>query len=168
MDNAMHISRIIGPVFFILSLIIMFDKKRVDEAIKSLQEITGLQLIVGMVNLLLGLIIISFYNVWAWNWGLLVTVFAWFAVLRGVLILLFPKAVRGFKDLYSWHGAYCFAGLDFSLCSQTHCLSSKRKQYCLVEYFFYFASKGGSWLSPFCLQIWSICTIEKREMFFHL
>ncbi|OGQ34678.1 MAG: hypothetical protein A3F16_03125 [Deltaproteobacteria bacterium RIFCSPHIGHO2_12_FULL_43_9] len=97
MDNAMHISRIIGPVFFILSLIIMFDKKRVDEAIKSLQEITGLQLIVGMVNLLLGLIIISFYNVWAWNWGLLVTVFAWFAVLRGVLILLFPKVVRGFK-----------------------------------------------------------------------
>lgn len=97
MDNAIHIAKIVGPVFFAISLVLMFDKKRFEDMIKTLRELAGLQFLAGIINLLLGLTIVSFYNVWAWNWGLLVTLFAWFAVLRGVVILLFPKLLSKFK-----------------------------------------------------------------------
>ncbi|MBI2742316.1 MAG: hypothetical protein HYX48_00160 [Chlamydiales bacterium] len=50
----------------------------------------GAHYVCGVMNVLLGLVIISMYNVWMWQPALLVTVLGWFLLLRGVSCLFFP------------------------------------------------------------------------------
>ncbi|MFC2075072.1 hypothetical protein ACFLRA_02230 [Bdellovibrionota bacterium] len=97
MENATHIARIFGPALVIVCLFILFNEKKIKEIAKSIRETPGFLLIAGIINLLLGLTLISFYNVWAWNWGLLVTIFGWFALFRGLLIFAYPNIIKKMK-----------------------------------------------------------------------
>ena len=51
-------------------------------------------LLLGTLNLLLGLFIILAHNVWMWGPPVIVTVVGWLITLKGVVYVLFPRALN--------------------------------------------------------------------------
>jgi hypothetical protein len=93
MENAMWLASISGPFMTILGLWMLFcthNLKRTWASIKSSEVAIYFS---GVLNLLLGLIILSLYNVWSFNPEVLVTLLGWVVVVRGVLRLFAPEFV---------------------------------------------------------------------------
>lgn len=49
----------------------------------------------GIAALVAGFAIVSFHNVWVWDWPVIATVIGWLALVKGALLLLVPGFVLG-------------------------------------------------------------------------
>jgi len=82
--------------FFVLS----FNPKRIRQIIDDLQDqkftilISFIAIIIGLINLLL-------HNVWEANISLLITLFGWAALLKGILLFTFPKLIVKWITLFN-------------------------------------------------------------------
>ena len=47
----------------------------------------------GMINMLIGLVIVNMYNVWMWHPAVLVSLLGWVLLIRGILILYIPQLI---------------------------------------------------------------------------
>ena len=56
----------------------------------------------GFAALAIGFLLITFHNVWVKDWPVIITVFGWLAFIKGLVILVLPKAMMKicnfFKD----------------------------------------------------------------------
>ncbi|MCB1134785.1 MAG: hypothetical protein KDK78_00845 [Chlamydiia bacterium] len=66
----------------------MYDRVLKDE---------GLLLLSGLIALVIGAIIVSFHNIWVPAWPVAITILGWWAVLKGWLLLAWPRFARSFQ-----------------------------------------------------------------------
>ncbi|MHC4758814.1 MAG: hypothetical protein ACYTE8_09165 [Planctomycetota bacterium] len=45
----------------------------------------------GIMALVTGYLLVIFHNIWAWEWGLIITIFGWIGLIKGLAILIRPK-----------------------------------------------------------------------------
>jgi hypothetical protein len=50
----------------------------------------GLLLVTGLLAVVAGFLLVAFHNVWVMGWTVLITIFGWLSLVKGVLILVFP------------------------------------------------------------------------------
>lgn len=91
MQNAMWIASIFGPFMVILGLWMLLYSENLTKICNSFKTNPAAFYLMGVFNLLVGLVIINEYNMWAWNKSLLVTVLGWWLLARGVLALFMPQ-----------------------------------------------------------------------------
>lgn len=60
---------------------------RLLDAIKNNSAIL---LTFGGLNLIIGYLIVTNYNTWIWDWTIIVTIIGWMALLKGMVIMVFP------------------------------------------------------------------------------
>ena len=44
----------------------------------------------GLVSFVVGIAMVLSYNVWAWNWQIVITILGWAALVKGLFLLFFP------------------------------------------------------------------------------
>jgi hypothetical protein len=91
MDNAIWLANIFGPFLVIIGLWTLLYLDNHTKVCTSVRNTPGLFYMMGMINLLIGLVIISMYNRWNWNLAILVTLLGWVTAIRGVLIFFAPQ-----------------------------------------------------------------------------
>lgn len=52
----------------------------------------------GMLTFIIGVASVLSYNVWSANWGLIITIFGWIAILKGIMLLFIPAWSRKIND----------------------------------------------------------------------
>ncbi|MBS0604730.1 MAG: hypothetical protein JSS60_06810 [Verrucomicrobia bacterium] len=57
----------------------------------SVKNTPGVMYMMGVVNLLIGLTVLSQFNMWAWQLSLLVTIFGWVVLIRGLMAFFVPQ-----------------------------------------------------------------------------
>jgi hypothetical protein len=66
---------------------------------------------------IIGMILITFHNVWVKNWTTVITVIAWISLIKGIMLIAFPKFISLFKDVYKnnfiWGLVVIIIGLVF-------------------------------------------------------
>ncbi|MBN1391432.1 MAG: hypothetical protein JW947_01365 [Sedimentisphaerales bacterium] len=45
----------------------------------------------GLAALVIGFLIVTFHNTWTGDWSVIITIFGWLALLKGVFLLLLPR-----------------------------------------------------------------------------
>ena len=90
MDNAMFLASIFGPLFAIVGFWMVAFNENFSKVIASMKATPGAFYLGGILNLLLGIIIISMCNEWAWEPMILVTLAGWVLLFRGAAILFVP------------------------------------------------------------------------------
>lgn len=93
MQNAVWLSSIFGPLLFILGLWMLMFTNNLMKIIASIKNSLAAFWLIGFVNLLLGLTIVSLYDMWVWNLTLLITILGWFMILRGIATFFIPKSL---------------------------------------------------------------------------
>ena len=60
--------------------------KLMDDFSKSM----GLLFITGLLTITVGFLLVTFHNVWVMGWTVIITIFGWIALIKGIGILMFP------------------------------------------------------------------------------
>lgn len=82
-----------GSFILIFALLIIFRPK-MKELMFQLVEDDATLINFAFITLILGLINITIHNVWTWDFRLVITLFGWFALLKGVIRFAAPEFSR--------------------------------------------------------------------------
>ena len=113
-----YLGRLIGLFLLIAALSMFLDRDSVIEMASALIDDRALLLIVGLIALGIGLALVLGHNVWSGGlFPLIVTLFGWSQLLRGLALLLLPAETQvaffqlmRLEDLF-----YVYAGIPLVL-----------------------------------------------------
>lgn len=91
MQNAMWLASIFGPFMTIVGLWMLLYADNLMKVWNAIKSSAASLYFVGAVNLLIGLTILSQYDMWSWDTHVLVTILGWYSVIRGVMALFVPQ-----------------------------------------------------------------------------
>lgn len=92
MQNAVGLATIFGPFMVIHGLWLLFYQANVSKIMASIRNTPATFYCAALVNLLLGLTIISQFNIWTPSLPLFVTLLGWWLIVRGIFSLFVPQA----------------------------------------------------------------------------
>jgi hypothetical protein len=101
MDTSILLARIIGPMFFIIGAGILINPEVYRRMIADFANSPLLIYIAGSIAILLGLIVVTFHNVWVWHWPALVTLIGWLTLVVGAVRILAPRLVADRASRYA-------------------------------------------------------------------
>jgi len=88
MQTSIFIAKLMGPILFALGLAILLDQKTMRAMAKGLLANHALIFLFGILDLLLGLLIVLVHNVWVMDWRVIITVIGWISIFRGLVRML--------------------------------------------------------------------------------
>ncbi len=96
MELSIFLAKAFGLLMFLVGLGMLFDKKYYDKIFKNFTEGPAHLFVTGFLSLIIGIAIVTYHNIWQGEWWIiLITIFGWLSLLKGVMRLLFPKMVMG-------------------------------------------------------------------------
>ncbi len=98
MQSAMMMAGIFGPFLVIMALWMLFYKANLMKVMTSLKTTPGILYVMGVINLLIGLTVLSQFHMWSMGgFSVLVTLLGWVVLLRGLAVFFMPQLLMGKK-----------------------------------------------------------------------
>ena len=93
MNISITLAQILGPLFLIVGLGVLMNLGLYQKMIKDYIKSSGLIYLGGFMSLIFGILIVHFHNIWILGWPVLITIFGWLGVLKGMGFIMFPKSM---------------------------------------------------------------------------
>ncbi|MFH1012402.1 MAG: hypothetical protein V1760_01510, partial [Candidatus Peregrinibacteria bacterium] len=94
MGTSLFIAKILGLVYLVVGVGMLLNKAYYEKMMKDFTKESGLLYFGGAATLVIGYLMVTHHNVWTGPWWVvLVTVFSWLALVKGVMLLVFPKVM---------------------------------------------------------------------------
>ncbi len=90
METILVLARVSGIVCLLVGLSVM-NKAYISAMIDELEHSKTLFWFIGFITMILGLVVLSLYNVWSFDWPVFLTIVGWAMLLKGTAIMLFPN-----------------------------------------------------------------------------
>ena len=100
MENSVFIARILGPCCLVVAAGIMFNRKFYQRVMEDYSKNAALVLFGGMMALIIGIVVVLVHNVWIPRWPVIITIYGWAAVVKGIWLLVFPNTVSRVMQAY--------------------------------------------------------------------
>jgi hypothetical protein len=113
-----YLGRLIGLFLFITALSMFLDRDSIIEMATALVDDRALLLIAGLIALGIGLALVIGHNVWTQGlFPLLITLFGWSQLLRGLVLLFLPAEaqIAFFQFMRLEDFFYVYAGIPLLL-----------------------------------------------------
>ncbi|NQT49709.1 hypothetical protein HQ571_03385 [Candidatus Kuenenbacteria bacterium] len=94
MATSIFLAKLLGPILVVLALSWFIYLKEWKKMIKDFVKNEDAIRFSGIIALLFSWLLVMFHNVWVWDWTLIITIFAWLGVLKGLFRLLLPPASK--------------------------------------------------------------------------
>jgi hypothetical protein len=114
MNTSIVLAQILGIMFVVLGLSMLFNKKWTTLAVEEIVKNQGLTWIGGLVTLILGAVIVALNNVWTSGLPLFITILGWLTLIKGAFILLLPDSTVSYYrkmnkgNIFVWGGVIVF------------------------------------------------------------
>jgi hypothetical protein len=89
----MCIASVFGPLLVILGLWMLFYRDNMVKVWTAVKANPGILYVLGLLDLLVGLILVKAYNMWMSDMSVLVTILGWVILLKGVAAFFFPQVL---------------------------------------------------------------------------
>jgi len=100
MENSIFIAKILGLYTVIVALGIMVNLKNYQRVMEDFVKNAALIYLGGVMALVFGLLILLFHNVWVAGWEVIITIFGWVALIKGIWLITLPNSVAKVTQLY--------------------------------------------------------------------
>ena len=90
MQTSILLAKIFGIYLVILPLAYFLNKNLLSSLISLFKNKASL-FISGVVALFIGIIIVLNHNIWTQDWRVIITIFGWAAIMKGLLRILWPS-----------------------------------------------------------------------------
>ena len=98
MGSANFIAQIIGLLFSIDAVGVLINTAIYRRMVEEFTESPALRYLGGILALFFGLFILNFNNAWTADWTVIITIIGWLSVVKGVLLIVFPKVYLQFTN----------------------------------------------------------------------
>ncbi|MBN1405682.1 MAG: hypothetical protein JW946_04115 [Candidatus Omnitrophica bacterium] len=105
METSVFIAKLIGPCYLIIAIGMMMNMGFYQKVMEDFCKNSALVLFSGLFALIAGLLIVLSHNVWASNWTVIITIFGWGGLIKGVWLIAFPNTVSKFMHVYQTNKA---------------------------------------------------------------
>lgn len=99
MDVSILLARIFGLVYVTVGLGILLNRTYYQKLFNDWWQNYAALYLGGFMALVAGLVIVTYHNIWVASWVVLVTVIGWLALIKGILLLVFPSAMLRFTQM---------------------------------------------------------------------
>ena len=100
MENSIFLAKILGPYVIIVALAFLFNLKAYQKVLEDFCKNSALVYLGGIYAFLFGLLVVLFHNVWVAGWQVIITIFGWVGIIKGVWLIVFPNTVAKFTQAY--------------------------------------------------------------------
>ena len=80
-----------GWLTLTVALILFVRPKVLHDVKRLIVENRAFGLAYGLMSLILGITSVLLHNVWELNWHVVITIFGWLALLKGIIVLAWPE-----------------------------------------------------------------------------
>ena len=94
MELSILIARIASVIYMSASLGGFCSTDFYRSVSDDLYKNAALTFMTGFTAVILGFLIVSYHNTWAMNWTILITIMGWLALIKGVILIAFPKFLQ--------------------------------------------------------------------------
>jgi uncharacterized membrane protein len=108
METSIFLAKIIGIIYLSFGIGLLLNKKYYSKVLHDLLESTTYLIFGGFLAIIFGLLILEYHNIWSKNWTVIITIVGWAALIKGIVLLIFPKIFNSFKPLFKFKGFICF------------------------------------------------------------
>lgn len=100
MDSSLFFAKLYGLCLVIVGLGLMFNLKTYQKMIADFFKNAALVYLGGILALLIGLIVVINHNLWVADWRAVITVLGWAGFIKGVWLIVFPRTIAAFTEVY--------------------------------------------------------------------
>ncbi len=101
MENSILLARLIGPFIIVIGLGLLLNTKNYLNILNDFLRSPGLIYITGLLTFTAGLSIVIFHNIWVADWRIIITLFGWMALVKGVWLILFPGTLNKVAGVFA-------------------------------------------------------------------
>jgi len=94
METSIYISQIFGVFFLIVGVGIIFNLVHYTTVTGALTKDPVQMYMWGIINVLVGFLIIHAHNVWVQDWTVMITLIGWISLIKGTCFLIFPDTTK--------------------------------------------------------------------------
>lgn len=100
MEISLFLAKFWGWLLVVFGLIFLARRKVLLEELFRLVGDRGFTLLFGCIALILGLVTVILHNVWVADWRVVITVFGWISLIRGVVMIGFPETIQKLMQVF--------------------------------------------------------------------
>jgi len=100
MGNSLFLAQILGPYVLIVGLAFLFNLKGYQRVVEDFCRNSALIYLGGVFAFLIGILLVLSHNLWIASWEIIITVFGWLALIKGIWLILFPNTVAKLAQFY--------------------------------------------------------------------
>jgi hypothetical protein len=87
--------------FMVISCLIYLLRKEAWQGIIELAKNKNLIILFSYLSLILGLFSLIFHNIWVGDWRVVITIFGWIALIKGIVGIGFPELTQKWTEKIS-------------------------------------------------------------------
>ena len=100
MGNSILLAKILGPYCIIVAVGVLLNLKFYQKMIEDFFKNSALIYFGGILALLFGLLVVVFHNEWVANWTVIITIFGWSGIIKGIWLIVFPNTMLKFTEVF--------------------------------------------------------------------
>ncbi len=104
MEPSILIARILTALYLSIGVGMTFSLSYYEHSIKKLMNDSTYLFLGGWVAISVGMVMVQFHNIWVNDWRLLITIVSWVVLIKGILLLAFPRFVNAFQPWFTTKG----------------------------------------------------------------
>jgi hypothetical protein len=97
METSILIAKILATVYFSFFLGLLFSSKYYKKELPKLVDNSAYLILGGFMAIVFGFLILEFHNYWNSDWTVVITIFGWLSLLKGILLIVFPQMFTAYK-----------------------------------------------------------------------
>jgi len=91
METSIFLAKIISVYLIVAAIGILFNLKTYQKVMEDFFKNAALIYLGGAFALVIGLLIVLSHNVWVTNWQVIITIFGWLGLLKGIWLIVLPN-----------------------------------------------------------------------------
>jgi len=109
MEVSLFLAKAFGLYLVIMSVALFTRRQEFSNMINVYFASPGLILLSALIAIILGITLVLFHNVWVADWRVVITVLCWWTLIKGCLLIFFPKTMPKITRICQGHCFYVMA-----------------------------------------------------------
>ncbi len=100
MELSFLVAKILALTYVTAGIAALSGKITFSKIVEDFEKSQGLTFISGFITLIIGMLLVTYHNIWVKDWTVLITIIAWISLLKGIMLIIFPQSISSFKGWY--------------------------------------------------------------------
>lgn len=97
MELSIFVAKIISVIYLSAGLGAIFSADHYRGLPDDMFKNAALTYLTGLTAVIVGFLLVNYHNSWEKDWTVLITIMGWLALMKGVIIIAFPKFVHRYS-----------------------------------------------------------------------